>query len=289
MRPCTACLEQGAQIDRAAGRRLLQGCQFVSTGGPALAGIAVTDLKGDRYRYTRLGLPAARLEPEVVCEGGSTERCDHYETGNMTHRQRPFLRSATRIAHAIAGVSLILLASPAYAHEGTGLPGGFIAGVLHPLTGPDHLLAMVSVGLWGHFLQRPLIYLLPMVFPIMMAVGAGLGMIGVALPPVELGIALSVVVLGALVFGAIRAEVWLACIVVGIFALFHGYAHGIELPSAADPIGYSLGFVFATGTLHVLGIAIGSLANLPRGETFLRALGGLVFLVGLYFLQAAWA
>ena len=148
---------------------------------------------------------------------------------------------------------------------------------------------MISVGLWGHFLQRPLIYLLPMVFPIMMAVGAAIGMVGVALPPVELGIALSVVVLGALIFGAVRARIWIACSVVGIFALFHGYAHGIELPSAADPIGYSLGFVFSTGSLHVIGIAIGSLATLPRGETFLRALGGLVFLIGLYFLQAALA
>ena len=150
------------------------------------------------------------------------------------------------------------------------------------------MLAMASVGLWGYFLGRPLIYLLPMVFPIMMAIGAGVGMAGVVLPPVEIGIALSVCVLGALIMGAVRAPVWLACAVVGLFALFHGYAHGIELPSAADPIGYSLGFVFATGSLHVAGIAIGSLAVLPRGETFLRGLGGVVLGIGLYFLWAAW-
>ena len=127
-----------------------------------------------------------------------------------------------------------------------------------------------------------------MVFPIMMAIGAGVGMAGVALPPVELGIALSVSVLGALILGAVRAPVWIACAVVGLFALFHGYAHGVELPSAADPIGYSLGFVLATGSLHVAGIAIGSLAILPHGEVFLRALGGLVLGIGLYFLRAAW-
>ena len=150
------------------------------------------------------------------------------------------------------------------------------------------MLAMASVGLWGYFLGRPLIYLLPMVFPIMMAIGAGVGMAGVELPPVEIGIALSVCVLGALILGAVRAPVWLACAVVGLFALFHGYAHGIELPSAADPIGYSLGFVFATGSLHVAGIAIGSLAVLPRGETFLRGLGGVVLGIGLYFMWAAW-
>lgn len=126
-----------------------------------------------------------------------------------------------------------------------------------------------------------------MVFPIMMAVGAGVAMAGVTLPPVELGIALSVCVLGGLILGAVRAPVWLACVVVGMFALFHGYAHGVELPSAADPIGYSLGFVFATGSLHVLGIAIGSLAALPRGETILRALGGVVCAIGLGFLWVA--
>lgn len=185
-------------------------------------------------------------------------------------------------------VSLIILPSPAFAHAGTGLPGGFIAGVEHPLTGPDHMLAMVSVGLWGYFLGKPLIYLLPMVFPIMMAIGAGVGMAGVALPPVELGIAASVCILGALILGATRAPIWFACTVVGLFALFHGYAHGIELPSAADPIGYSLGFVFATGSLHVAGIALGSLAALPRGELLLRGLGGVVFVIGLGFLWSAW-
>lgn len=167
------------------------------------------------------------------------------------------------------------------------MPGGFVAGVEHPLTGPDHMLAMVSVGLWGHFLGRPLIYLLPMVFPIMMAVGAGVGMAGVPLPPVELGIALSVCILGALILGAVRAPVWAACAVVGLFALFHGYSHGIELPSAADPIGYSLGFVLATGSLHVMGIAIGGIARFPRGELALRALGGLVLLGGVVYLRAA--
>ncbi len=155
------------------------------------------------------------------------------------------------------------------------------------MTGPDHMLAMASVGLWGHFLGRPLIYMLPMVFPIMMAIGAGVGIAGVKLPPVELGIAVSVCVLGALILGAVRASVPVACAVVGLFALFHGYAHGVELPSAADPIGYSLGFVLATGSLHVAGIAIGSLALLPRGETVLRGLGGGVLAAGLWFLWAA--
>lgn len=182
---------------------------------------------------------------------------------------------------------MLIAADPAFAHAGTGLPGGFVAGVEHPMTGPDHMLAMVSVGVWGHFLGKPLIYLLPMVFPIMMAIGAGVGMGGVPLPPVELGIALSVCILGALIMAAVRVRVWIACAVVGLFALFHGYSHGVELPSAADPIGYSLGFVFATGTLHVLGIGVGAIARLPKGELVLRAMGGVVAACGLWFLQAA--
>lgn len=179
------------------------------------------------------------------------------------------------------------MAAPAYAHSGTGLAGGFVAGVAHPVTGPDHMLAMIAVGLWGHFLRRPLIYLLPMIFPIMMAVGAGVGMFGIALPPVELGIAVSVVVLGALILGAVRLH-WLpACAVVALFALFHGYAHGVELPSAADPIGYSLGFVVATGTLHLFGIAVGALGASPRGATMVRGAGLGILAVGAYFLWAA--
>lgn len=179
------------------------------------------------------------------------------------------------------------MAQPALAHSETGLAGGFITGVLHPLTGLDHTLAMVSVGIWGHFLGRPLLYLLPMVFPIAMSVGAGAGMAGMPLPPVELGIAASVVVLGALILGGIRAPLTVACAIVGLFALFHGYAHGVELPSAADPIGYSLGFVFATGALHVLGITLGMLAMLRSGELVLRMLGGVVLGFGIWFLTGA--
>jgi urease accessory protein len=182
---------------------------------------------------------------------------------------------------------MLFSASPALAHSETGLAGGFVAGLSHPLAGPDHMLAMISVGLWGHFLKRPMIYLLPIVFPMMMAFGAGVGMFGLRLSGVEIGIALSVIILGALILFAVRAPVWAACLVVALFALCHGYAHGIELPSAADPIGYSLGFVFATGSLHVIGIAVGALAWLARGETVLRGLGGLVALVGLYFLWGA--
>ncbi|MDB5713572.1 MAG: Ni/Fe hydrogenase [Sphingomonadales bacterium] len=184
-------------------------------------------------------------------------------------------------------IATLFVAAPAYAHTGTGLPGGFVSGFLHPLSGPDHMLAMVSVGLWGAFLGRPLIYALPMIFPMMMAVGGAIGMANVPVPPVEMGIALSVLVLGFMIMAAVRAPVWLACTIVAIFALFHGYAHGHELPSAADPIGYSAGFVFATGMLHLVGIAIGSLRSLPGGTRALRAGGGLIAMAGMWFMAVA--
>ena len=139
------------------------------------------------------------------------------------------------IVPAVAAAALAIISSPAAAHTGTGLAGGFASGFMHPLSGWDHLLAMISVGLWGAFLGRPLIYLLPVTFPLMMVVGAVAGMFARPMPPVEIGIALSVLVLGGCVAAAFRAPVWLAVTVVATFALFHGYAHGRELPSAADP------------------------------------------------------
>jgi urease accessory protein len=180
-----------------------------------------------------------------------------------------------------------LHSTPAAAHMGTGLPGGFISGFRHPFSGIDHLLAMVSVGLWGAFLGRPLIYVLPVVFPAMMVVGAIMGMFVVPLPPVEIGIALSVLVLGGCIALSVRAPIWAASVIVAVFALFHGYAHGKELPSAADPVGYSAGFVLATGLLHVLGICLGSLNNLPNGVVATRSLGGAIALMGVWFLYRA--
>lgn len=162
-----------------------------------------------------------------------------------------------------------------------------MAGFAHPLAGFDHLLAMVSVGLWGAFLGRPLIVLLPVIFPAVMAIGGAMGIAGVALPPVEIGIAVSVLVLGACIAGAVRAPVWLACSLVAGFAIFHGYAHGKELPSAADPIGYSVGFVLSTGLLHLVGIALGMLNGVRGGVWLTRGTGALIAASGVWFLAAA--
>ncbi len=188
------------------------------------------------------------------------------------------------IARHIAVTMLVAgIATPAFAHGDTSLAGGFLSGFAHPLSGFDHLLAMVAVGLWGAFLGRPLIVLLPVVFPTVMAFGGALGMAGIVALPVELGIGVSVLLLGAAVAFGWRAPVWLACIAVGVFAVFHGYAHGNELPSMADPIAFSLGFVVATGMLHVVGIAFGLLATRPGGRASVRALGGLIAVAGVYY------
>lgn len=190
-------------------------------------------------------------------------------------------------AAMVAVTVLALFPNPAIAHDGTGLAGGFAAGFLHPLSGLDHMLAMICVGLWGAFLGRPLVVALPILFPGAMAIGGGLGMLALPFPPVELGIALSVVVLGLMILFAVRAPIVVACAIIAMFALFHGYAHGQELPAAADPIGYSAGFVISTGLLHVAGILLGLLRAIPAGTLGLRAGGGAIALVGAWFLVGA--
>jgi urease accessory protein len=189
-------------------------------------------------------------------------------------------------AFAAVGIGL-LHPDLASAHVGTGLQGGFVSGFLHPLSGFDHLLAMVSVGVWGAFLGRPLIYVLPVVFPVMMIAGAILGMLDAPVPPVEIGIALSVLVLGSCIALSVRAPVWAASVTVGVFAVFHGYAHGRELPSAADPISYSVGFMLVTGLLHVTGICFGTLLSRPYGAVAIRGLGGIVAALGAGYLYRA--
>jgi urease accessory protein len=196
-------------------------------------------------------------------------------------------RSHAAAVAAVVGGAALFFAGPAVAHTGTGLSGGFVSGFSHPFTGSDHLLAMFSVGLWGAFLGRPLIYALPVVFPAVMVGGAVAGMLGVPLPPVEIGIALSVLVLGGCIAFSLKAPVWVASLIVATFAVFHGYAHGRELPSAADPIGYSVGFVLATGLLHVLGIAVGFLNHRPIGVVATRSMGGAIGGMGVWFLYKA--
>jgi urease accessory protein len=192
--------------------------------------------------------------------------------------------SATR---AFAAASLAALASPAIAHVQSGQAAGFVTGFLHPISGLDHVLAMVAVGLWGAQLGAPAIWLLPITFPIVMALGGFLGLLGVPLPGVEIGIAASAILLGAAVMTERRPPLYAAAALVGFFAVFHGHAHGTELPPGQSALLYSLGFVMATGCLHAIGIAIGAVHRWPTGRIVLRVAGGGVGLAGLFFLWRA--
>jgi len=185
---------------------------------------------------------------------------------------------------ALLSVMTVLLATGAAAHTGVGDLSGFVSGFAHPLLGPDHLIAMVAVGMWGAFLGPPAIWLLPVVFPLVMTFGGVLGIIGVPLPGVEVGIATSAIVLGAMVALAATPPLWIAAVLVGLFAIFHGFAHGAELPKAADPVHYALGFVTATGLLHLLGIGFGLLAAFAPGRLVVRASGAAISLAGMFFL-----
>jgi urease accessory protein len=180
-------------------------------------------------------------------------------------------------------VLCIVAASPALAHTGS-VAGGFLGGLAHPVFGIDHVVAMMAVGLWGAFLGAPAIWLLPMVFPLVMAFGGVLGILGVPIPAVETGIATSAVVLGLMVALAARPPLWVAAVLAGAFAIFHGHAHGAELPAGADAVAYSAGFVIATGLLHLCGIAFGTLAAWPAGRIAVRTAGGAIALAGVAFL-----
>lgn len=179
---------------------------------------------------------------------------------------------------------LLAVSSVASAHTDTDIAGGFLSGFMHPVLGWDHVVAMLAVGLWGIYLGRPAIWILPVVFPLVMAMGGALGVLGVPVPAVETGIAASSIILGSMVAFAARPPIWVAAVVVGAFAIFHGHAHGTELPSAANALTYSIGFVVATGLLHILGITFGLAARWPAGNVIVRSGGGLIALVGVGFL-----
>ena len=200
----------------------------------------------------------------------------------MTRSQRAFVFTV---------VSLVLALAPqaALAHVERGAASGFLAGLEHPISGWDHVLAMVSVGLWGAQLGAPAMWLLPIAFPMVMALGGMLGLLGVPLPGIEIGIAASAIALGIVVLAEARPPLAIAAGLVAFFAIFHGYAHGAELPPGSSGLLYSVGFVVATGALHATGIAIGLIHHWSAGRALLRAAGGCVAAAGVFFLYRALA
>jgi len=188
---------------------------------------------------------------------------------------------ASHRAAALSGLVALLWPAAALAHAGA-QGAGFAAGALHPLTGIDHVLAMLAVGMWGAQLGAPAIWALPVAFPLVMSLGGVAGILGLPLPAVEPAIALSVVVLGAAIAANLRPPLPVACALVSVFAIFHGYAHGLELPRHESAVAYSAGFVLATGAIHLCGIGIGTVTHLRNGLSALRLGGSAISLAGLF-------
>ncbi len=190
----------------------------------------------------------------------------------------------------LSSVTFCVLISPlAQAHVQGSTAAGFVTGLGHPWSGLDHILVMIAVGVWGAQLGRPAIWLLPVVFPMMMAFGGVIGLLGFPFPSVEVGISLSAIVIGFMVLIEAKANMKLIVTLVGFFALFHGYAHGTELPEGQNGLLYSLGFVVGTGLLHCVGIGLGLLHRFESGKLILRGAGSLVMLMGGVFLWQALA
>lgn len=192
-----------------------------------------------------------------------------------------------QICAPLAALAAFAFSPTVFAHAETGVANGLTSGFLHPIYGTDHLVAMVAVGLWGALLGAPAIWILPIAFPMVMALGGVLAILGLPLPFVEVGVSASALLLGLAVAAAWRPAVVPAAVLVALFGMFHGFAHGSEIPHAVNPLSYGIGFVVATGLLHLAGIVIGLLVHVPRGALAVRACGGLVAAVGGYFLAGS--
>lgn len=180
-------------------------------------------------------------------------------------------------------VALLMLAAQAslWAHTGAGATSGFAAGFGHPIGGFDHVLAMVAVGLWAAQTGGRALWAVPSAFVGMMLVGGALGIMGIGIPFIETGIVASVIVLGVLIAAGIKAPVALGMAVVGTFAVFHGHAHGTEMPVNAAGLMYSVGFAMATAMLHAAGIAAGMGLNRISVERMVRMGGGAIAASGV--------
>jgi urease accessory protein len=206
-------------------------------------------------------------------------------------RGKPFLEERERTGKQCLGqllfAFLLLVPASAFAHVEGGQATGLITGLQHPWSGLDHVLAMIAVGIWGAQLGNPAMWLLPVTFPMVMSLGAVMGLLGIPLPGVEIGIALSAILLGAMVVGEVRPKMMVAALLVGFFAIFHGHAHGTELPVGQSGLLYSMGFVIATGCLHGIGISLGLVHRWPVGKLALRGAGAFIVVMGVTFLWKA--
>lgn len=176
----------------------------------------------------------------------------------------------------------LILPAVAEAHTGVATASGWFHGLLHPFSGLDHLCAMIAVGLWAAQMGGKAVWRVPLTFVTVMALGGMLGMAAFPLPFIEGAIVTSLLVLGVLIAAAVRLQLPLSIAIVGVFAVFHGYAHGAEMPRDVTGLGYALGFMLATAALHVTGIALAQYARHADKAGALRYAGGLVAACGGY-------
>lgn len=184
----------------------------------------------------------------------------------------------------LAFLTLFLVPTAALAHTGVGDTSGFMHGFMHPLGGLDHQLAMILVGIFAYQLGGRALWLVPLTFIGVMALGGFLGVAGIPVPFIELGIALSVIALGAIVAFGVKVPVAAAVAIVGLFAIFHGHAHGSEMPMDASGLEYGFGFMLATALLHAVGIGIGLMIGMTTkwlGNNVYRVAGGLPSVAGV--------
>ena len=182
----------------------------------------------------------------------------------------------------LAAIGVVLAPTNVLAHTGVGAVHDLLHGVQHPLTGLDHIAAMLAAGLWAAQRGGRAIWLVPLAFVSVMAVGGVLGMMAISIPFVEQGIVASVLVLGVLIAAAVRLPLVASMILVGLFALFHGHAHGAEMPATAAGLAYGFGFIMATVCLHGIGIGLGVVAKRFGTERLVRYGGSAIAVCGIY-------
>jgi urease accessory protein len=183
---------------------------------------------------------------------------------------------------ACAMMAVVFGPSTALAHVGVNPVHDLMHGLAHPITGFDHICAMIAVGLWAAQRGGRAIWLVPLTFVFVMSIGGFLGMSGVQLPFVEQGIVLSVIVMGVLIAAAVRLPLPVSMLIVGLFALVHGYAHGAETPASASGLSYALGFAAATAMLHAIGIGFGLLMQRSHSSQLVRLAGAAIAVCGIY-------
>jgi urease accessory protein len=179
-------------------------------------------------------------------------------------------------------LALLFSSTNIFAHPLPGSESGFLNGFFHPISGLDHILAMLAVGIWAVQMGGKAKWIIPITFVGIMSVGGILGMNSINLPFAEVGILVSVIVLGVLILAGVRLPVLVSSVLVGVFALCHGHAHGAELPAAASGVTYATGFALTTIVLHLSGIGFGAAVNKVANEKIVKFSGALIALMGLF-------